>query len=251
MGWGTSILVYRCRLILGLTALTALAAPAASSASTIVWSRYDKNFTRQQIVAARPDGSRLDAISMQEGRFHIDAQISSNGRRVARAGLSSATPPSTLAAQRRRPSDLVTTPARSPRGDLRELRGLRPRANRRLGRGFRMDADGGNVRRLTPWRLEADIPDLSLRGERTWSSSRPTGTAKPGLSSRPSRRPVARGQVPQADSLRDAPPRRAGLELQPELLAERPPDRLHALLSRRQAHTVRRRYLDDGSQRPP
>ena len=27
---------------------------------------------------------------------------------------------------------------------------------------FRMDADGSNVRRLTPWKLRADLPDLSL-----------------------------------------------------------------------------------------
>ncbi len=83
MGSGTRILGCRCRVVLGLTALAVLAAPAASSASTIVWSRNDKNFTRQQIVAARPDGSGLHAISNPpKGGLDIDAQISPNGRRV-------------------------------------------------------------------------------------------------------------------------------------------------------------------------
>ncbi len=232
MGWGTSILVYRCRLILGLTALTALAAPAASSASTIVWSRYDKNFTRQQIVAARPDGSRLHAISHpKKGGSDIDAQISPNGRRVVyeRDFFDESIPPEIHLANIRGsagrlldlgcvdpcaldsgptwlrgggrlaytpvigPFDPVTGNATAAFLQTSRLDGSGPkrlsppRIGSRFGdfyadysrdgsyvvflRGrtspdsvavFRMDADGGNVRRLTPWGLEADIPDLSL-----------------------------------------------------------------------------------------
>jgi len=71
------------RLFLGLVALALLALPAASSASTIVWARSDKDGSRQRIVAARPDGSWLHAISQpKKGGSDIDAQISPNGRRV-------------------------------------------------------------------------------------------------------------------------------------------------------------------------
>ena len=123
---------------------------------------------------------------------------------------------------------------------------------------FRMDADGSHLRRLTPWRLGADLPDLSPAASgptkdlvvfETFGLEAPR-RAHPKTSQR-CRRPADTPQVPWQDPLSDPPRRRAGPELQPGLVAERPPDRLHAVRPRRQAHAVRGGHLDDGSERPP
>ncbi len=233
MGAGTGTRGYGARrLIISFIALAALAAPAASGASTIVWSRYDRNFTRQQIVAARPDGSRLHAISHPpKGGSDIDAQISPNGHRVVyeRDFFDESIPPEIHLADIRgkhgRLLDLgcvdpcaldsgptwlrgggriAYTPVIGPfdpdngnataaflqtsRLDGSGQKRLSPPGiGDRFGdfyadysrdgsyvvflRGrtspdsvavFRMDADGSNARRLTPWRLGGDIPDISL-----------------------------------------------------------------------------------------
>ncbi len=232
MGGGTGDHGYRGPLILGLMALAFLGAPAASSASTIVWSRFDENFTRQQIVAARPDGSGLHAISQpKKGGSDIDAQISPNGHRVVweRDFFDESILPEIHLAgingKNRRQLDLgcvdpcaldsgptwlrgggrlAYTPVIGPFDPVNgnataaflqtsRLDGSGPKRLSPPGIGarfgdfyadysrdgsyvvflrgrtspdsvavFRMDADGTKVRRLTPWRLQADIPDLSL-----------------------------------------------------------------------------------------
>ena len=231
MGSGASTHGYRGRLILGVLALALLAVPAASSASTIVWSRNDKNFTRQQIVAARPDGSGLHAISHPpKGGLDIDAQISPNGGRVVfeRDFVDESIPAeihlANVSGTDRRQLDLgcvdpcvvdsaptwlrgggrlAYTPVIGPFDQVNgsatsavlhtsRLDGsgyerlsqpgidgafedyhahfsrdgsylvfVRVRNSDIKGAIFRMDADGSHLRRLTPWRLGADLPDLS------------------------------------------------------------------------------------------
>jgi WD40-like Beta Propeller Repeat len=218
------------RLFLGLVALALLALPAASSASTIVWARSDKDGSRQRIVAARPDGSWLHAISQpKKGGSDIDAQISPNGRRVVweRDFFDESILPeihvADISGKHRRKLDLgcvapclldsgptwlrgggrlaytpvigpsTSEPATSAVLQTSRLDGSSPRRLSEHGIDgrfedyyadysrdgsyvvflrarlspdsvavFRMDADGTDVRRLTPWKLEADTPDLSL-----------------------------------------------------------------------------------------
>ena len=87
---------------------------------------------------------------------------------------------------------------------------------------------------------------------RTWPCSRRMGTAghpREGLQrrDRSDDLPYA-GQVPQADPLPHAPQGRPGRELQPVLVSERPPDRLHAL---QRPPMLPRRHLDDAARRQP
>ena len=121
---------------------------------------------------------------------------------------------------------------------------------------FWMRRDGSGVHQLTPWRLAADVPDLSLATHgatrnlvvfETFGSGPPKGS-RAGHRDGPSHLPPAGGLHPR-DPLRHAQRRRPAHQLQPVVVTRRAADRLHpGALPRREA--AGGRHLDDTTRRP-
>ena len=122
---------------------------------------------------------------------------------------------------------------------------------------FRMRPDGSQVRQLTPWRLDADLPDVSLATHgptkdlvvfETFGHGPPEGSQQD-IATVPANLLPA-GRLHQQDPLRDQQRCRPRHKLQPVVVAERNADRVHQRApTPRAGQPTDRRHLDGAAQR--